>query len=896
MNRYGFVLCLLLVVVSLGGCSTKKNNFFSRTYHNVSAHYNTWWNGNEAIKEGISELELSAKDNFIDILPVYKLGTKSEAASVNSKADRAIEKAGIAIQRHSMFIRKKEHCRWIDDSYLMIGKAYFYKQDYYAAARTFDFTSSRYKGTAEATEALVWLIRTNTLLKRFTKAQNTIDEFKEMVRRGAVSKRVTKDYNLAVADFYCQQGMYNEAIPFLDEALWSTNLRAEKCRIAFIMGQIYQKDKNFAKATEYFRLAGKKGINYEYFINSKLNIAKCYTPATDNSNRINRYLTKMVKEDKNVEYRDQIYFALSEIARLDKKYPEMADYLQKSVAASKTNNYQRYESSILLADYLFLTSDYIKSKSYYDTASQFLPQEYPNYKDISKRINMFINLGSQFVIVKDEDSLQRVAKMPEVERNKLIDGIIEKIRKEQEEAKAQEERDKRLAEMGGLPTAPTDNNRPGGPGMPGMGKTLWYFYNTTLVTAGINDFNRRWGNRKLEDLWRLKNKQAIDANSDETEESLSEAEKAAADSIQKNTDNPLSREMYLANLPLKPEQIVVSNERIRDAYYAAANIFVDDLKDFKNGEKTFETLCERFPDTAMNKYVVYSYYQIYKINKDKLKNKSKADTYMNYIIEQFPETDYARLLLDPEYYIMLEARKNTVANLYKSAYDAYKSKNYFTVFGNTMIAETDYPDDPLIPKFKYLQALSMLKTDPIDSTAKVLQQIVTKYPTSEIKTDAENLLKSLVKLNPDHFKDYEIIDEGTTNDSVVLAKAKYIKEKKGTDKFNYVLMVDGSAVDIDALKMRVSDHNETYRKFNRLSITVVLAYDNHYMLIVGNFDDDVIAMDYFKVISEDDYIFSSQLKSSDPQTFIISKKHFQEMYKNKDYEDYYKFFYKEYVE
>ena len=43
--------------------------------------------------------------------------------------DKAIKKGSIVIQRHSIKIDGKEYCKWIDDNYLMIGKAYFYKAD-----------------------------------------------------------------------------------------------------------------------------------------------------------------------------------------------------------------------------------------------------------------------------------------------------------------------------------------------------------------------------------------------------------------------------------------------------------------------------------------------------------------------------------------------------------------------------------------------------------------------------------------------------------------------------------------------------------------------------------------------------------------------------------------------
>ena len=35
----------------------------------------------------------------------------------------------------------------------------------------------------------------------------------------------------------------------------------------------------------------------------------------------------------------------------------------------------------------------------------------------------------------------------------------------------------------------------------------WYFYNPSAISLGYSEFNTRWGNRKLEDNWRRKNKE-----------------------------------------------------------------------------------------------------------------------------------------------------------------------------------------------------------------------------------------------------------------------------------------------------------------------------------------------------------------------------------------------------
>ena len=59
--------------------------------------------------------------------------------------DKAIQKGSVVIQKHSIKIRGKEYCRWIDDNYFMVGKAYFYKGEFDEAIKTFVFISDEYK-------------------------------------------------------------------------------------------------------------------------------------------------------------------------------------------------------------------------------------------------------------------------------------------------------------------------------------------------------------------------------------------------------------------------------------------------------------------------------------------------------------------------------------------------------------------------------------------------------------------------------------------------------------------------------------------------------------------------------------------------------------------------------
>jgi len=107
----GAVIALLIAVAV--ACSTKKNTFIRRAYHNLSAHYNTYWNGNESLKDGIADLKTSARDNYGKILLVNNYGTEADASKLNPAMDRAIAKASLVIQRHSMVFNKKERVKWI---------------------------------------------------------------------------------------------------------------------------------------------------------------------------------------------------------------------------------------------------------------------------------------------------------------------------------------------------------------------------------------------------------------------------------------------------------------------------------------------------------------------------------------------------------------------------------------------------------------------------------------------------------------------------------------------------------------------------------------------------------------------------------------------------------------
>mgnify|MGYP006293911907 FL=1 len=200
-HRFIAVLLLFSAIVFLISCSTKKNTFTRRVYHNLTAHYNVYWNGKEALLEAENELANNADDNYNRILPVFNYGSESDANSIAPLLDRAIEKGSKTILKHSMEFGGKEYVKWIDDAYMLIGKSYFYKRDYYSARRSFNFVMKNYDESSIRYDAMLWLARSYIALESFEKAEPLLNLVQKDALDGKVPNNAMRELPLVYANY-----------------------------------------------------------------------------------------------------------------------------------------------------------------------------------------------------------------------------------------------------------------------------------------------------------------------------------------------------------------------------------------------------------------------------------------------------------------------------------------------------------------------------------------------------------------------------------------------------------------------------------------------------------------------------------------------------------------------
>ena len=229
-----------MALLLLGGCSTKKNTLTRRMFHNLTSHYNVFWNGEQSLKEGDAQLKTSVKDDYSKVLRVYNYGTKQDGMSMNSKMDRALEKTSICVQKHSMKFSSRERVKWIDDAYLVMGKAHFYKHDYIPARRTFDFVATEYNYNDIAYVANLWLIKTYIQTEQYPRAIATIEQLQAKTSGlTKLPKELMRNVDFTIADYYIAVKDYNNAVRYLQNGLVFNKDRDTRTRAMFILGQIY---------------------------------------------------------------------------------------------------------------------------------------------------------------------------------------------------------------------------------------------------------------------------------------------------------------------------------------------------------------------------------------------------------------------------------------------------------------------------------------------------------------------------------------------------------------------------------------------------------------------------------------------------------------------------------
>ena len=890
MYKQYYILIVFIILFIFSGCSTKKNTILSRSYHNLTAHYNTYFNGNESLKDGVKKISTGFKDNYNKTLPAFTHSDPSTAQLASSDMDIAIKKASKAITMHSIrvkpnkkktaktkkqkaFMKKNDYCNWIDDCYLLMGKANFYKHEFYTAAESFEFVISKFNTEQTRYQAMMWLAKNNNELGRYIKSKEILDQI-DGERK--FPKKYKGEVAAIFADYYLKQKKYDDAIPQLLTAIEKTKKKKDRARYKFILAQLYQNVNESSKATKLYADVIKMNPNYEMVFNAQINRSASFESSYGNSKEIKKQLNKMIRDDKNIDYLDQLYYAVANIYKKEGNEKEAIENYKLSAEKSVSNDYQKAISFLALADIYYSKPIYKNAQAYYDSTMSFLPTDHPDYTKISLLSANLNELITHANVIQFQDSVQLIAKMSEKDRNNLIDGIIEKIK--EEERRQQEELQQQ--QINSMIFNQNQQNSKLNPENSGGGK--WYFYNQGMIGVGMSEFKRKWGTRKLEDNWRRKNKAIVmsDTFAENTEQTSTESNK--------KTSNTKSREFYLTEIPLTDSMMLASNEKIVDAYFNLGKVYKEKFLDYKLAISTFEELNKRFPE---NEYLLTSYYYLYQLNKLE-NNQPRSDFYKNLIIEKYPDSKYTKALTNPNYLKEIEEGQKKIFNIYAEAYSDYENENYIKVLETCNFVENQYADNALSPKFRFLKAISKGKVNGPSEMIIELKSVISDFPKDGVAEYAKNVLAKMKTLD---IKDEsgnsitsESIDIEEKTDSIASKEPELYNLNESEVHF-YMIIAATKKIDENRLQFNIINFNtDKYPKTDYNTSTVELN-DKYNIITVKSFDDKTSALKYFNSINKDENVFNN-FNSTNYNQVIISSSNFATFFKNKDIDKYMIFF------
>lgn len=846
-----------------------------RGWHNMTARFNGYYYSNENIKETVKKIEKSNKDDFSKTLPLFIYTNNTTSKNYFSDCDKTIKKSSVVIQRHAITEKKSKKeipnaCKWIDENYMLIGKAHFYKRDLFSALEAFEYVSKIYPNPSAKYNGMLWMIRTNNEIGSYSLSEASIDEIRNATDF-PTGRSYQRELAAVTADYFIKREDLSPSIKHLMKAIALTKKKSTKARYTYILAQVYEKLGDNKKASQYYSMVPGLHPSYDMAFNAQINRAKLYDIASGGSKIIKKQLNKMLRDDKNIEFQDQIYYALADIAQKENDTPLALTYLGKSISASTSNNTQKALSYLKRADLYFEKPDYKNAQANYDSSITFLPKDYPDYALIDEKKNSLTALVTNLNIISLEDSLQRIGKMSEKEREQMVEKMISKI--EEDEKRKEEERLFQLSNPQLAATPPKTDNTD-------QGSSAWYFYNPTTVSFGVGAFNKKWGARKLEDNWRRSEKdQGVQNVGDENSIDLSDSIQLlnGGTSLLSKSKGKKDKKFYLKNVPTTPDAFAKSDTRIIEAYYKVGSIYKEQLLNNLKSTETFEELIKRYPE---NKYKLNSYYQLYRIYLA-MNNLPKSDFYKNILLKDYPDSDYATIIKTPSYAADIAASKSQVENFYTETYQLYSSGSYAQAFGNCKKADTLYSKSNLMPRFTFLKALCIGRIQDVNAFESALTQVLIQYPKDPVKGKAQEILDMIKKQkNPE--------PPIVIADSIVAKpKSKFIFNEDG--EYYCVIIIENGKGDLNKFKTKLSDFNTESFSTADISISSIFLDITHQLVSVKAFDGKDRAMNYFSNVSSKIELFVD-LEKGTYQSFIISAENYAIFYKDKNIEEYQDFF------
>ena len=865
MRKVLLMVGMLAGCLLLGGCKTTKNTGATRAYHGMRVVHNVYFNGRIAYNDGLQNINKSNKDDYSDVIPLYPISNSGSQQAATGDMEKCIEKCRKCIKLHSIHVKpvpdpkrmsEPEYKNWLKSkefnpemhrAWLMLAQAEFHKGDFLGSIGTFNYVSRLYGNDPDmVAQCQLWVARAYAEMGWIYDAEDMLKK----VKPDNLKYSHQPFYSAVSADIHIKAKRYQEAIPFIKVAERGEKRNVYKPRFEFVLGQLYQKTGQKQAA----RAAYKRCIDMqpEHEMNFQAHLR--YYELQGDTLRTMKRLRSMVKKEKNKDKQDVIYGTMGNIYLANRDTVQALRCYEAGIANSKSNGTDKALILVQAGDLYYERLAYEQAAPCYAEAMQLIGHQHEAYERVSKRQEVLTDLVGYVQTIHLQDSLQYLATLSPEEQMKVAEQIIANLKAQEEADSIRRAEEAREEELQTDPLSVNTDRLIGG-----NKDNSWYFYNADLLQKGKRLFKQQWGIRALEDNWRRQSK-SITPTSQELAEG--ETENAMTDSVSGNTSGsaPVSDkyqpEYYLQQIPRTEEDIAASNEQIAEALYGLTGVYRDRLEDLRLSRESMEDYERRFPKDEEVIELIYRQY----LTALKLDNEKEAERCKQLLISRYPQSEQARIVSNPAYLESLRQMAKEQDSVYVETYEAYRAGQYDIVKTNKEYAEMRFPQSYLMPRFLFLNAVGVARTEGQTPFVGCLQEMVSKYPEHELSAMAKSMLAMMGEGqtaqqggSPTSLEDARIEEQEQTQTENTPATA----EKENT----IALIIAQDEKQLNSLLYEVAVYNFSQFLIRDFDLQAVANYGaGRSAVIISGFEKEEDVQWYLNKLQSNDYM--SQLLQS----------------------------------
>lgn len=883
---------LIIALLSLFSCSKEKDTFSARLYHNTTSYFNGYYNADYLYKETIDRLEEQYDYPELGFIEVVYYGTEDEIKNYVTDFENIIKKNDAVMFKHP-------NGNWIDDCRLLNGKSWFYRQNYSLAMENFDYVLKTFPESDKLGETHFFIAQTHYQMENYQMSRDVLDE---LLRNDTLSldADILGEVALFKTKLEIEEKNYKQAAKTLSEYMENIKGRRRQARSHFLLGQLYAENKDFPHAFEQFTLVKKYSDDYDLTFTSKMKIARLYVDfqeGQDDDQEVYKYLQQLLKDEKNEEYQDQIYYEFA-LLELKKENREAAvDYLKLSIATNVSNQRQKALSYYKIGQIHFYDlQDYPVAQAYYDSAASVINEDAPEYKEITTLAATLKDYITYINTIHFQDSMLYLAALPEAERDSIVKAIADEA-----ERKKKEEAEQLLAEMEKQSNNsfynPLLQNQAGQQrnGRNNSSGGQWYFDNPSTISNGKIQFEQVWGKRANQDDWRRSKKTATFASQVDNSDEEAEAEPVDSTLLVKYGD----KYSYYKDIPKTEEEIAEAHIKIEEAIYKLGQLYAQKLNEPDSAIKTYEDLLDRYEDSEYTLRARYALYNLYREKKNPI-----ANIHKNFILTEYPQTVYAYLIQnkDPK-----ELKKDEAD--FKFAYDglfnAYRNQQYETSLGFSefLLAQAKFGENQELDlaQLQYIRGMSYGFTGEKDSLRNILTRVVKDFPEAEVTPIAKKTLAFMDK--GDGGLSGSATDKKTPKgETLTIASPEgdlanpenplyrgFNEKVKPSDKIFVLMYVDKNKISKVEANSKVSDFNKKLYASQKLKVFTFLYKNTHLLPYISNFKTIEEASKYIGDFLADESS-KAVINTAEEKIFYITHSNFKVAYGQKRMVDYIKYY------